>query len=126
VQEHRGPTQRRRRIGVLHLRRDAGIPTTVCSEQGIAPLVPSLGITGAGSHVPHRSLHWTHAASTPVTTRVVSRPRPHYSQAYNRSLVLMTSQPFDVSSAVHLRSAVELLPDESHLAFSGRAHHVGP
>jgi len=37
----------------------------------------SLRIEAAGSHVPHKSLRWTHAVFMPVITRAVSRHRSH-------------------------------------------------
>jgi hypothetical protein len=37
-----------------------------------------LSIEAGGSHVPHKSLRWTHAAFMPVTTRAVSRSLPSF------------------------------------------------
>src|SRR5207249_2045561 len=38
----------------------------------------SLRIEARGSHVPHKSLRWAHAALVPVTTRAVSRHPPSF------------------------------------------------
>jgi hypothetical protein len=49
----------------------------VRSSSRVRRLDFSLHIEAPGSHVPHKSLRWAHAAFMPVTTRAVSRHRSH-------------------------------------------------
>ena len=68
--------------------------------------------------------HEARAASLPVTTRSVNRLPPSSSSGPNSNTpVLMTSTPFDSSSAVHLRSPASRSPDGMVSRLFQLVHH---
>ena len=78
-----------------------------------------------GSHVPYESLCMDHAAFIPVTIQSVARLHLDFSCDCDPIAVSITSEPFEMSSAVHFRSSSIHPSDRFTSAFSLTLSTIG-